>query len=627
MTLKKKLLIFVALVIFVVTGLLTGSAYWQFKGEMETSVTHQVAQTSLQASQRIGEWLQSKKHIVAGMAKAAPEPSNILPVIQQGQISGGFDITYLAFSDGSVTFSDPNNAPPAGYDPRQRPWYKLAMDKGQLAVTDPYVDATSGDLVITIVQPAKDPHSNRDAVYAGDVFTRVVAETVLSISLGEQGAAALVNAQGAVMAYKNKDFILKPVDSLLQGLSAGQLPTLSKAERLQSVSLAGEHKLAKVTQVPNSDWYLVVFVDPEEVFAPLARLLQSALLISVVVFVVFILLASAGLGSLLRPLNAVAEALHDIAKGEGDLTKRLSVGSRDELGRIAQNFNTFMDHIQPIMQRISQSIGELRSEARSGNANADRMTREVQEQQGEITQVATAMHEMAMAANEVAQHAEETAHAARLSAQAGEQGMSVVQRNRDSIVSLAKEIDSSTTIINELDRHAQDISSILATIQGIAEQTNLLALNAAIEAARAGEQGRGFAVVADEVRVLSQRTHSSTEEIQHMIEQLQSTTRRAVQHMERSGQLASGNVQDAELVNSSLQEITDSIRQISDRAVQIASAAEEQKAVSDDISRNTTAIKEVADQLADVAQAGHAGAQKLSQVAEALQKEVSNFKL
>ncbi|MDH2436032.1 methyl-accepting chemotaxis protein [Pokkaliibacter sp. MBI-7] len=626
MTLKRKLLVFVSLVILVVTALLTTSAYLQFRQSLEADVVAKVVLTNTQTAGRIGEWLDGKLSAISTVAKAQPAKEFLTKALSIANDSGHFSVAYAGFEDGDMVYSD-GRSPKAGYDPRKRPWYQLAQQTNKLSVTEPYIDATTSDLVITVVMPGKDGDGKRFGVYGGDVFINDIVKTVLAIDLGEQGTAMLVDGKGQIIAYKDKNQVLKPFSNVVAGINASELARLDQAKELTAVTLDGTSKLAKVTHVDGSDWYLMSLVDPDEVFASLDNLLTSAILICLVIFVVFIALAVVGLSRLLRPLAEVSAALHEVASGQGDLTKRLAVNSNDELGKISANFNAFIEHIQPIMRRVAKAADDLNDEADKGMKNAVRTDHEVNQQQQEITQVATAMHEMAVAANEVAQHAEETAHAARSSAKSCEQGMGLVKRNRDSIVTLASEIESSTNVINELNRHAQGISSILATIQGVAEQTNLLALNAAIEAARAGEQGRGFAVVADEVRVLSQRTHSSTEEIQKMIEQLQNTTRTAVQYMEKSGQLATSSVVDAESVSNSLGEITDSINQISDRAVQIASAAEEQKAVSDDISRNTTSIKEVADELAVAAAESRKGAERLTDVADLLKREMGQFKL
>ena len=199
-------------------------------------------------------------------------------------------------------------------------------------------------------------------------------------------------------------------------------------------------------------------------------------------------------------------------------------------------------------------------------------------------------------------------------------------RNQESITNLANQVDNASGIIQELDKNAQDINTILSTIRDIAEQTNLLALNAAIEAARAGEQGRGFAVVADEVRVLSQRTHSSTDEIRNMIETLQRNTANAVQSMDESKSFAQSSVDDANNATHALEEIAISITQISDMAIQISNAAAEQRTVTDEVSKNIQSANDVSDQMSHQADNSQKLSEELRSIAKQLNNQVHLFK-
>lgn len=269
---------------------------------------------------------------------------------------------------------------------------------------------------------------------------------------------------------------------------------------------------------------------------------------------------------------------------------------------------------------LNRSAAESADSAIQRNAN-------IRHQQDEITMVATAVTEMASATQEIAGNAENTAKSASQAVDLTQEGHQQVNQSQTSIGNLAKEVNSAVGIIEDLNGHAQKISSILATIRSIAEQTNLLALNAAIEAARAGEQGRGFAVVADEVRVLSQRTHTSTEEIQSMIETLQSTTQEAVSVMSDSHHLAETSVKDVDNAGGSIENIAAQINVISDMATQIASAAEEQSSVTAEISRNTEGVQEVANQMASEAETGAKQAEALKLLADSLEEEIKRYKL
>ena len=268
---------------------------------------------------------------------------------------------------------------------------------------------------------------------------------------------------------------------------------------------------------------------------------------------------------------------------------------------------------------------QLDKEADESLNNTNLAEQELQAQQQEVTMVATAVTEMACATQEIAGNAESTATAAQQSSNSSQQGQRLVNNTRQSINLLANEVTQATDVIGELSRHANAISSVLSTIQGIAEQTNLLALNAAIEAARAGEQGRGFAVVADEVRVLSRRTQDSALEIHQTIETLQQTASSAVTLMESSQTLAGNSVKDAIEAAEAIEQITQAVALISDMASQIATAAEEQTQVTSEITQNTVAIKDVTDGITQVAQVSVQKAQELKVQAQSLNDLVATF--
>ena len=326
------------------------------------------------------------------------------------------------------------------------------------------------------------------------------------------------------------------------------------------------------------------------------------------------------------PLRQMVTMLDDIAQGEGDLTRRLHSDRADELGSIASGFNTFLAKLQSMISQVVSSVQKVSDSSEHTADIAIRTNQGVQKQLAEIELVATAVHEMTATAQDVARNATLAAEAASHADQAANHGKRIVQSTTEAITALAGEISRAVGVVQNLAKDSENINAILVAIRGIAEQTNLLALNAAIEAARAGEQGRGFAVVADEVRNLAQKTQQATEEIQTMIQQLQQGTRDVVKVMQDSQDKTDTSVQSASEAAHALESITQAVSVINDMNTQIASAAEEQSAVAEDINRNVTNIGQVANEAGGADEASQASAE-LTKLAEQQRRLINQFRV
>jgi len=339
------------------------------------------------------------------------------------------------------------------------------------------------------------------------------------------------------------------------------------------------------------------------------------------------LMISWGTGlSISRPIQNAVQAMRDIAKGEGDLTRRLDTSGADEVTQLSAAFNEFSEKIRQTVSQVAGVTVQLGTAAEELAVITRETADGVRQQEEETSQVATAMNEMTATVQEVARNAADAASSANTALQETESGKLVVNSTINSISGLADEINRAAEVINNLETQSENIGSVLDVIRGIAEQTNLLALNAAIEAARAGEQGRGFAVVADEVRTLASRTQKSTEEIQHMIEQLQSGSRQAVKVMHHSNEQAQETVSQASKAGQSLEDISQVVVAINDMNMQIANAAEEQGLVSEEVNRNVININDAVQKSSLGAGQTSEASDSLARLAAELQQLVQQFR-
>ncbi|WP_444815400.1 methyl-accepting chemotaxis protein [Stutzerimonas frequens] len=328
----------------------------------------------------------------------------------------------------------------------------------------------------------------------------------------------------------------------------------------------------------------------------------------------------------LRPMRRLLDRLKQIADGDGDLRARLEVHSADELGQLGNAFNRFLDKLQPLIAEVGRVTAEVETAARGMAAMAETNDQLISSEHAAVDQVTTAATEMSAAVHEVALNAQNASDAARAAETQSRQGASVVSSTIQSIRQLAGEVEGASQTIGALAEETASIGAVLEVIRGIAEQTNLLALNAAIEAARAGEQGRGFAVVADEVRALAARTQDSTKDIQARIERLQSGVGKAVQAMQTGSDKARDSVERASGVDQVLAETSVSVQRINDMAAQIATACEEQSCVTEEIARNITDIRDLSNEVATYSSQSMLASQKLSGLSKTLAELVGRFR-
>jgi methyl-accepting chemotaxis protein len=627
-SLKRKISSTVGLALVLMGFIVAYISYSSAMKAMESNIANQVNGISATFSKYVSDWFTLKGKSLESFPATADDSSYNAHLVQL-KIAADVDNSFLAFSDGKLVNANNLVMAPGNDDPRKWAWYIEAMkDVHKTYIDNPSVASATGKFVVSLGRAVLNSDGSVKGVLGIDVVIDSIVDQLRDINLPGEGYMFIATRKGAVFAHASDKLLNKPVTQVSEDLTPSFIEkAMAHPDQLHLVKADGRTRQVFASTIPNSNLVLVMLLDRDLLVKPVQSTLMGQMVIVMVLLVVAILVINWIIGQLLLPLLRVSQSLSDIASGGGDLSRRLPVTSEDEVGELARNFNLFVDHMHDLVSHIRAQATELDTNAKSMAERAYTSVRELGTQQEQIGAVAQAMTEMTNATQEIAHHAERTASSVQESVNSAEEGRTQVDKTRDSIVVLANKVEQAGSVISTLNKHAQDINGILATIQGIAEQTNLLALNAAIEAARAGEQGRGFAVVADEVRVLSQRTHASTGEIQSMIGSLQATAQNAVAIMDDSRALATGSVDNADKASSSLKNINDAVGTISQMAVQIATAAEEQSQVVKEVLRNMTSIKRVADSSAQDAHQGEARAKVLQDHSHALNHKVSTFKL
>ncbi|MBL1416369.1 MAG: methyl-accepting chemotaxis protein [Moritella sp.] len=598
------------------------------KDDIDKYSTLKVSSTS----ESVNAWFQTIKDGLIGTAPDFSVPRDddqVILMVQQINASTKATDILVGFEDGRSYSATSGKHDASEYDPRARGWYEEAKRQRKTIITPMYKDAFTNNLLVSIAEPFY-RNGQLQGVLLADIELNVL-EDIVKASAFSHATTSLFDEVGTIIA--STDTIDNPGKSKLADNAAFtqlQQQMLAEEKGKLALSVDGKEKISYFESVKldsQLSWHIVVTLDKDAHHAVITDSFNDSLITAVILILIVSILIYICLNKLYQPIIALKSTIQDLAQGNGDLTQRLEVTSKDDLGQIAEGVNTFISNLQSIMLEISQSTTHISTGIEQLRTQTEHNNTVLIDHASETDQVVVAVTEMSSTADSVAQSAAQSATFTQKSSDEAHQSKIVVQGAVNGVADLVNEVEAMALNIQTMNEDTNKISKVLSVIGEIADQTNLLALNAAIEAARAGEQGRGFAVVADEVRTLAARTQQSTSEINEMLTRLRNGADTVVKAMDATKLSCQQTADTTASVNVSLDSMTNSVMQINDLGIQIATAAEEQSSVTEEINRNMTMIQNMVSQLTENGKKTMDSTHTLASSNEQLVTIVGQFKL
>ncbi|WP_068717568.1 methyl-accepting chemotaxis protein [Vibrio tritonius] len=617
-----------------ITGLSVGTSnYFNYRSASEiltTTIYQNTTNYVHQIAGKLTSFITQKSRAIDNLAQDYQKNNYTSNHAQNMRIAASasdiFNIT-IGFDNGDAYCSYPlpgwtDFKNPPTYNASQRPWFKDAMSASGLIYTDPYADATTQELMVSIGKRA----GTRSVVLA-DIPLTVLKDVVNSVEM--KGAVTLIMQDDSSILASTSTAVKVGQKLMDFGSLSHLVDKIKRGDRSIDYKLGDVDKVmfSEKIQYGDKNWYLLVGLDKSVVFASLDSMAKQTIILTIICVVIAVLLTMLLLNILYRPILALKETIHTLSSGEGDLTRRLDVTSNDDLGIIAEDVNTFISHLQKMMLQIEDFSGQLVNNISSLERTSTQNSTILNQHVRETEQISTAIEEMSATANMMAQNAQESVEYTKEVSQMGSSSLRTLNNAKSYVDRLVSDVENTASSMSNMSDETKGINQILSVIGDIAAQTNLLALNAAIEAARAGEQGRGFAVVADEVRALASRTQESTEEIERALTKLLDGSQEVLSLMEGTKSTCHETFNGTTEVETSLNSLTSQVGNITDLSIKIATSAEEQDRVTAEISKNMSEITDIVKQLNQNDVDSSAQVNDISGINERLATIVGKFKL
>ncbi|MBE9610676.1 methyl-accepting chemotaxis protein [Chitinilyticum piscinae] len=617
-TLRGKLIIFIAGLTLILASILTLGAYLKMRTEIvETSLNHEIIGTAAGYDVVLRNWINEKKMIISALATSIAHAPDPMPALTQAAQSSTFDSTYMGKPDKQMITSRDLKLPD-GYDPTGRPWYVQTVKEDKTVLTPPYVDAGTKQLIVTFAAPVK-KDGQLLGVVGADIMLDAIVKDVLNIHLTGDGYAMLLGKDGKVLVHSDQSLISKDASELSPIFAKDSLAALAAGKALGQAEISGQAKFVYADEIEGSETYLVFVIDKGKALAPLNQLLSIAVITLVIVLLIIVPLASLQVNRMMKGLLKVRDGMREISQGEGDLTRKIDVHGTDEIAQTAQAFNAFTDKLRQMFLDIRKESENLTRGVNEINQVLDTLAQDSQTLADLASGNAATIEEITVSISHIADNSREANELVNSTGALSSESTRTVREVASEVGKSADEVQNLSALLDRLSTRSEEISGIIRVIKDIADQTNLLALNAAIEAARAGEQGRGFAVVADEVRKLAERTGQATLEITGMIEGIRGETDAAVHNMQSTVAAVQNGVSLSDNAASKIDLIRDNMSLVMQKMGEIAHSTSEQQDA-------TTLMAQSAENITNQMQQSDAALQRATRSVHQL-NELANFLL
>jgi len=626
MTLRTRLIAFVAALVAIIIFILAAVAYERMRTEITQGLEREIQTAVTGSSEALARWTEQREAAVQAAATHIGTDADPTLALSVAKESAHFDQTFVGYADKRMLYFSPDKQATEGYDPTSRAWYKKASADGRATLTAPYIFSSTHALGVTFAAPVMSQGQMTGAV-GGDISLADIVSLTHSIRLNGDGYAFLVTREGRIVAHPADGSTLKQIGEVLPGLDAAKLIRQSEQSGFETLQINGQPKLVSVSPIHGTDWLLGTVIDPDKIFAPLTKMLWMLIVVGLIVGIAAIVVAGLALHQLLGGLTRLRDALTAIASGQGDLTHAITVGRRDEIGLTAEAFNRFIGSLREMFLLVRAQSEQIDTSVVSLRQATHTLSEDSLKQADLSSSTAATIEEITVSINHIADNAKSVETTAIDTGKVSMDSATSVQDLATRIDRISGAVGQLSATLERLGTSSTQITRIVSVIKEIAEQTNLLALNAAIEAARAGEMGNGFSVVAHEVGKLAERTANATVEITRLIESNHSEIASAMHDMDSTRSSVTEGVETSHQVARHMAGIEAQMGEVVRGIRDIAEATREQSAATNDMARAAEQVTRMTSETDAAVQSSAQTAENLHELSQHLQKLVGQFKL